>query len=333
MALPGGLRACVYTCLMGDYEALNPQPVAATSGLDLLCFTDRPDLAGEGWRMIGVEGMFPLDPVRSHRLVKLSPHRLLADYDVSLYIDNSVVLARDPALILADWLGAEGLFALPGHSFRETIADEFMEVLRLGLDDGMRVVEQLHHYRITDPQVLDEAPYWAAMLARRHHHPRVIAAMELWQAHVLRFSRRDQLSANLAFRRAGLDVRRIELDNLGSELHRWPVTVGRDRAAFPFAPFSALVTPQMQARDHARSLRERADIAAALAGDSPAAAGIPPAAPAVVEDAAASAAATGAQAGATASPAAQRRPGILGRSFGRLRSWRAGPDPAGGGRP
>src|SRR5258705_13252141 len=45
--------------------------------------------------------------------------------------------------------------------------------------------------------------------------------------HVLRFSRRDQLSANYAFRRTGFAPRRIESDNHASWFHRWPIVEKR----------------------------------------------------------------------------------------------------------
>ncbi len=270
-------RACVYTCLLGEYEQLNLQPAAATSGLDFICFTDMPGLVGTGWRVVQVTPAFPFDPVRSQRLLKMSPHDLLPDYDVSLYIDNSVVLTADPAALIAEWLGADAAMAVPGHSFRESVADEFMEVLRLGLDDGWRVIEQLQHYRMSHPEVLSEPPYWSGMIARRHHAPSVVAAMGRWQAHVLRYSRRDQLSLNLAAQQAGLAVRRISLDNHASAFHRWPVTSGRDRATFPFAPFSTLVPPEMQARERARRRAEQDEAAAVVkAGETPGAAGTAP---------------------------------------------------------
>jgi hypothetical protein len=52
---------------------------------------------------------------------------------------------------------------------------------------------------------------------------------ELWTAHVFRYSRRDQLSVNLAFRLAGLTPTTIGIDNLESWFHQWPVAVERDR--------------------------------------------------------------------------------------------------------
>jgi hypothetical protein len=46
--------------------------------------------------------------------------------------------------------------------------------------------------------------------------------LEIWFAHVLRYSRRDQLSLNQAFRLAGLVPDAVAMDNYKSEYHVWP---------------------------------------------------------------------------------------------------------------
>lgn len=262
----GSERACVYTCLFGGYEALNEQPVAASSTLDFICFTDNPALTSGSWRMVLVEPTLPLDLSRSQRILKLSPHEMVPDYDVSLYMDNSIILTEPPEEVIARYLGPDTLFAIPGHSFRATVADEFLEILRLGFDDGARILEQLNHYQLTDPALLDEAPYWSGLMIRRHHHPQVVAAMRLWLTHVLRYCRRDQVSGPLAFRQTGLDVARIPIDNHESWFHRWPVILKRDREAFPFSPQLGQLPAEMQAGEWLRRKAELEGRVAELEG-------------------------------------------------------------------
>ena len=77
-------RICVYTTMIGGYARLNEQPLARASGIAFLCLTDEPDLASASWTMRRMPPIFPHDPVRSQRELKLRPHVHLADYDVSL---------------------------------------------------------------------------------------------------------------------------------------------------------------------------------------------------------------------------------------------------------
>ena len=186
-------RACAYTCLIGRYEVLNEQPVAAQSKIPFLCLTDDAALQSSTWRTIKTGTVFTMDPVRSQRTLKLLPHRFLPDFDISLYIDNSVVLTQPPEEVLDRYLTSFEL-ALPAHSDRNSLIDEFLEVANIGLDDPVCISEQLDHYTSSDPGALDERPYWTAILARRHRAHNVQRALEIWAAHVLRYSRRDQLS-------------------------------------------------------------------------------------------------------------------------------------------
>jgi len=91
-----------------------------------------------------------------------------------------------------------------------------VEVVKLGFDDAARVFGQLNHLAITDLHILRQRPYWTGVLLRRHHTAPVQRALKLWAMHVQRYSRRDQLSVNLAFERSGLEPQRIEIDTFRS---------------------------------------------------------------------------------------------------------------------
>lgn len=223
---------CVYTVLLGDYEVLNPQPVAERSGVPFICLTDDASLVSPHWQMANVEPVFPMDPIRSQRMLKLRPHAVpaLQAFDRSLYIDNSVQLKATPEEIVARCGAASGL-GLPRHSMRESVLDEFIEVARLGFDDPARIFEQLNHYQSLGEPALAQRPFWTAILLRDHRSAAVQRAMERWAAHVLRYSRRDQLSLNVALRETGLEPQVWNIDNLGSWFHSWPHTPGRVRHA------------------------------------------------------------------------------------------------------
>jgi FkbM family methyltransferase len=244
-------RACVYTCLIGAYENLNEQPTAANSKLPFVCLTDDDSFQSDTWRPIKVELAFPSDPVRSQRLLKLLPHRFLPEFDVSLYIDNTVLLTEKPEAVLERYLSSSN-FALPTHSFRNTVADEFVQADTWELDDPGRLAEQHDHYQAEDPGSLLERPYWTGTLMRRHDAPDVQRALNTWVDHILRYSRRDQLSANRIFRQTNVCPDRIEIDNYKSWFHTWPTQSGR-------APRrSYYVTPEIAAmRERASSLDKK----------------------------------------------------------------------------
>lgn len=213
--------ACVYTTLIGDYEKLIEQPLAASSSLPFICLTDDPNLRSGTWQIRHVKPLFGMDPIRSQRALKLRPHEHLPSFEASLYIDNAVLLKIKPEQLIDRSLADSG-FCLPEHSFRETLLDEFLEVEAHGLDDPGRIFEQLNHYAMEFPELLEERPYWTGILLRDHRNPRVRTMLDLWYAHVQRYSRRDQLSINVALKETGLCPEVLHIDNYNSAFHTWP---------------------------------------------------------------------------------------------------------------
>ena len=216
----------VYTALLGDYEALNDVQVSATD-VDFVCFTDNPEVRSDRWRIVVVDPQFPLDPHRSQRRIKILGHPVLADYAETLYIDNSVSL-RGAVGELFDYLLADADMGMAQHSARSSLLEEFATVWRQGLDDHHRLMEQWDHYAATYPDLLGGPVLWGGIIARRKSAP-VSALCATWFEHVLRYSRRDQLSAPVAVAlHPEARFRMNALDNGASTWHSWRVARSRN---------------------------------------------------------------------------------------------------------
>jgi hypothetical protein len=255
------LRTCVYTCLVGSTELLNEQPLAAESRIPFICFTDDAERCSRSWQIRPISPLFELDSVRSQRAVKLCPHRYLPDFDVSLYIDNSVLLDRLPEELIAEHM-AESDFCIFHHSFRETVLDEFLAVAADGLDDQGRIFEQLNHYAVCCPEVLQDKPCWTGILLRDHSNAAVRDMLELWFAHVQRYSRRDQLSLNFVLRRSGLKPNVLPIDNHRSSYHSWPHKIPGQPAGRihnPIAAYGTLSARLRELENAYASYRQHAD--------------------------------------------------------------------------
>lgn len=222
-------KICVYTTLLGNYESINEQSVAAAGQIPFICLTDDPDLRSESWQMRVVQPAFPTDPVRSQRDMKIRPHVYLPEFARSLYIDNSVKLKQPPDRLFEMGAASPEGFVMPHHSFRQIVLDEFLEVAHLGFDDNNRVFEQLNHYLLSCPELLQERPWWTAIMVRDHANPRLCRALEFWASHVMRYSRRDQLSVNMALHLAGIQPVPLPIDNFDSQFHSWPHAQDRNR--------------------------------------------------------------------------------------------------------
>lgn len=210
----------LYTCLIGNYEELNELTIEAQVK-NAFCFTDDPTLKSETWKIVLIEPAFPSDPVRSQRFIKILGHQILSKFQRTLYVDNSVLLLQSPKIILKDWLTFSDI-AIPLHSFRNSVREEFFAVLEQKLDSRERVTEQLDHYSKLYPEALEATPTWNAIIARKNT-PNILKFNRVWYDHVLRYSRRDQLSLNAAALESDTEISTPLLNNYESKYHRWPV--------------------------------------------------------------------------------------------------------------
>ena len=217
------LRLVVYTVLIGTKEALN-NPLqllgAAQSDLeiDYICFTDNPALSSPTWQFRAFDHAL-LPPEKGSRLPKACPARFFADYDYSLYIDNTVVFKRLPTR--ADVEGAR--FSAFRHPWRSSPADEADIGVKSGLDEAAVVAAQVNFYATRRP--LDSVHTLTAgtVLLRNHHDAAVQRFGELWWQQILLFSKRDQLSLDLCAAEAGLTVDYFPGDKTSNDLFMWPV--------------------------------------------------------------------------------------------------------------
>ncbi len=239
-------RLVVYTALMGRDRELREQPVSTRSTAHFLCFTDDPDLRSDTWEPVLVRPRLPGDPVRSERYLKIVGHPELGGYDRSLWVDNAVQLKVPPETFVGSWL-ADAHVAAPQHTFYPSVLAEAQSSIDFGKDDHLRVFEQIAHYLETSPATLESNPHWTGLLARRRTHT-VETAMALWWEHVLRYSRRDQLSFVVTMAAAGVWVGSVPLANLHSPVHAWPQGSATRHGD----------------EDRGRAVRARAEIQAAL---------------------------------------------------------------------
>jgi len=209
---------------MGNYEKLNEQSVANESIIDFICFTDDKYLTSSTWKIVHVDPILPLDFTRSARTIKICPHRFLPNYNTSLYIDNSVTLKVIPEKIFEDLIDEDYDLICMRHSYRETVLDEFEEVLRLRYDKEDIILEQLNAYNLIAPEVLSQKPYWSGFLVRKHNKKIVKVSMDDWLAQVMRYSRRDQLSMNYIICKYALNVKELAHDNFSTNYHQWPTS-------------------------------------------------------------------------------------------------------------
>ncbi len=183
----------LYSAHYGASDLFNAEVFGGFESCRRILFTDKPELILPGVEIFH-DPLDGLDPARASRRAKLMPHRYFPDEDWSIWIDNKSRLKTDPKVVLAAVQAQSdaGFFAFP-HFRRDCVYQEGQTVWELGLDDYRTVKERMRTYRA------EGMPEHAGLIEghfilRRHHEPDLIRFGDRWFEHVLRYSRRDQIS-------------------------------------------------------------------------------------------------------------------------------------------
>ena len=116
------MRKVIYTCLTGGYDRLE-QPAAVDPSYDYVCFTDTEGQDGV-WQLRKIPSDSP-DPVSRSRYPKILPHKVLTDYDCSVYLDANIRIMSAEFYAIVDGLIADEItFAQVEHPDRDCVYDE-----------------------------------------------------------------------------------------------------------------------------------------------------------------------------------------------------------------
>lgn len=199
----------LYSAHYGTADSFNAGVFGGFQTCRRVIFTDREDLRLPGVEVIH-DPLDGLDPARASRRAKLRPHLHFPDAEWSIWLDNKSRLRRDPLELLAACRAeAEADFYAFRHFRRDCVYDELQTAWENGLDDYRILKERERTYRG------EGMPRHAGLieghfLLRRHNAPALARFGERWFEHVLRYSRRDQISFPYLAWRLGLGYRMIE---------------------------------------------------------------------------------------------------------------------------
>lgn len=187
------MRKVIYTCLTGNYDDLK-QPLVSSSEWDYICFSDcLPEGVQGCWEIRRIPKSFRSSSLAS-RYPKILPHRVLPEYDWSLYIDaNLQISSRELYEIVDRHIANNDIFCQVPHPFRDCIYDELSVCYidgKIGFPIARRINKQLHEAGFPRHAGLNENN----IILRCHNHKSVMTIGEEWWQLFNSGQRRDQLS-------------------------------------------------------------------------------------------------------------------------------------------
>jgi hypothetical protein len=183
------MRLLVYTCVFGGYDRVFP-PAEVEPDTDYVLLTDDPTLAVEGWRTVVVEPC----GVRGNRRYKMLGHRNLGEYAASVYVDGNIRVLGAMRDFVARFLDTGMALGLYRHPLRASVREEVAACLRANkVEDGARMTRELDEY-LADGFPDDGVLVESGIVLKRHGHPALEPAMDLWWQLFERHRTRDQIS-------------------------------------------------------------------------------------------------------------------------------------------
>ena len=185
----------VYTCITGGYDNLI-DPKFISDGFDYICFTDNLEMESDVWKIKPLpEECEGLSQVKKQRYVKINAHKVLKDYDLSIWIDGCITLNDDLNEFLPTILSDDISIYVPKHPIRDCIYKEAKAVISMGKDKKENVNPQIEKYK-KEKFPSEYGLLQSNILVRKHNEEDCIKLMEAWFDELKDNSHRDQLSFN-----------------------------------------------------------------------------------------------------------------------------------------
>ena len=188
-------KKVVYTCITGGYDTLS-NPKHVTSGFDYICFTDNKEIRSDVWEIRRLpKEVENLSNVKKQRFVKINPHLLLKEYDISIWVDGNVVLKGDLNKFVSNTVKDDCSVYVPKHPSRNCLYAESNAVVRMKKDKSEITNPQMDRYK-AEGFPKNYGLLQSNILLRKHNESDCIKLMEDWFNEVKNGSHRDQLSFN-----------------------------------------------------------------------------------------------------------------------------------------
>ena len=188
-------KIAIYTAIFGGKDDLKePHSSLVSDGVDLICFTDDPEIKSSAFqvRLVTPETS---DARTNAKKFKILPHQYLEGYDITCWMDGSFRILRPTADYLRSVLSGSNM-AFCQHWDRDCVyaeADESIRAGRLGAAGAPSMANQVHKYqKLGLPE--HSGIYIGGILIRRQAAQDCKDFMEAWWKEIQETSQQDQLS-------------------------------------------------------------------------------------------------------------------------------------------
>ena len=194
------MKKVIYTCITGEYDDACAHTYLGADW-DYIMFTDNQYLLSKHqymhWKIRNLEYK-KLSNVKNARWHKINAHKILPDYDYSLWVDGNIVIQSEKFFDRIDALIKNNIMiSVPLHPVRNCIYSEAKTIKALRIDNKNTVNREMLKLRISHypkNNGLNET----CIILRSHNNKKIVCLQKKWWNMVKNYSKRDQLSYNWA---------------------------------------------------------------------------------------------------------------------------------------
>jgi len=191
------IKKVVYSVIIGKYDKIST--FKKQEGYHYFLFAEQ-DYRNTNWTIIPISKILEknnISKLKMTRYFKLFPHLFFKDYDLSIYIDASIITIGNLNDLLIKTLNPSFDIYFLQHPRRNKILQEFSAVIQ-GKRDTKKIVEIVKKRYIKENFPDNLGLTENSIIIRRHNNKKVIKLMKIWWNEIKNYSYRDQLSLNYA---------------------------------------------------------------------------------------------------------------------------------------
>ncbi len=205
------MKKVIYTAIIGNYDKLK-EPKVVTEGFDYVCFTDNVTLKSPIWKIVPVTNPEGLDNTRLARKIKILCNSILKEYDLSIWVDGSVLIDCDlNNFIDVNYHGED--IVVPSNPYRSCVYEEADECIKLKKDSQDIIKKQMEDYK-SEGYPEENGLVGTRLMIRNHRSKKVEEFMNSWWNEVNLKSKRDQLSFNFVLWKHPLSVKYLNFKKI-----------------------------------------------------------------------------------------------------------------------
>ncbi len=183
----------IYTAIAGGYDDLY-EPDKVMEGWDYICFSnDYSPKKNSIWQIRPIPFQNK-EKTTLTRFVKTNPHKILKEYQYSLWLDGNVHIKGNYAYSRVNELIEKGdLISIPKHPLRECAYEEARVCIKIGKGKKKIILKQMEKLQ-TEGFPENMGLFENGVIFRNHMHKDIIELDEAWWGEIQNYSKRDQLS-------------------------------------------------------------------------------------------------------------------------------------------